>query len=232
MKIYVFNIKQIDNNIFKKLYKFTSIEKQSQILKYSFFEDAIRTMIGELLIRLYVVGKYRINNNSIKFSKGTFGKPYLKNVKDMEFNISHSGDWVVVAFGRSELGIDIEFMKQIDFGIASRFFSRYEKDFIISGNQDMQRHRFYQIWTLKESYLKAIGTGLSGGIKEISFCKPDGMFFLDGVHPKYNFSILDFVPEYKLALCSTTNCVPEILRIDLSEILYAFEAQCIKGSEM
>lgn len=79
------------------------------------------------------------------------------------FNLSHSRGLAVFAFAQSlELGIDIEYFREIvQFeDIAERYFSDRERAEILSANPADRPNRFFQCWTLKEAYLKAIGEGL------------------------------------------------------------------------
>ena len=59
------------------------------------------------------------------------------------------------------MGIDVEMIKPIDFKIAERFFSRDEYISLINQPEEIKLMYFYMIWTLKESYIKTEGKGLS-----------------------------------------------------------------------
>ena len=90
------------------------------------------------------------------------GKPYLSGYPHIHFNLSHSGCRALAVFARVETGCDIEQVQQADLALAQRFFTRKEYDFI-AGQQGSERQNeaFFRLWTLKESLLKAVGTGLS-----------------------------------------------------------------------
>lgn len=86
------------------------------------------------------------------------GKPFLKNLKkskNIDFNITHSGDWVACAIDSNDIGIDIEQIKDINVTDFEEILSPKEINYI-----DEKLERFYQIWTLKESYIKALGVGV------------------------------------------------------------------------
>jgi len=85
----------------------------------------------------------------------------LPEPNGIHFNISHSGNCVVCAVDEKAVGVDIEVIKPIDFNIAERFFSKAEYLTLINQPKEMQMKYFYMIWTLKESYIKADGRGLS-----------------------------------------------------------------------
>ena len=88
--------------------------------------------------------------------------------KEFKFNISHSGDYVVITYTTDKdvnaLGIDIERIrsKESDMMVAHRFFTKDEIDYISDGLECSDEDtRFYKIWTMKEAYIKMTGKGLS-----------------------------------------------------------------------
>lgn len=68
---------------------------------------------------------------------------------------------MVCAAGNEPVGIDVEIIKPVDFSIAKRFFSVDEYRNLTSKEKDRQLRYFYMLWTLKESYIKAVGKGFS-----------------------------------------------------------------------
>ena len=90
------------------------------------------------------------------------GRPFVPG-KPLDFNISHSGDFVAGAFTRiGRVGLDIERMRPDRdlVGIAQRFFAPEEAQDIKRGPLEV----FYRLWTAKEAALKMTGQGLSGGL--------------------------------------------------------------------
>lgn len=96
----------------------------------------------------------------VRFGKNEHQKPWLPENQDLHFNISHSGDWVVFLFSSSPCGIDIEKIKpDFDFeGMMPSVFHPREIDWI--NGQNERNRAFFKLWTIKESLLKAQGTGL------------------------------------------------------------------------
>lgn len=88
------------------------------------------------------------------------GKPYLKN-DNIYFNISHSKDLIAIIIDNKECGIDIEYIdyeRKID-KLIPRVLSPIEQ---LKFNKAVDKYEyFYKIWTIKEAYLKYIGTGIS-----------------------------------------------------------------------
>jgi 4'-phosphopantetheinyl transferase len=95
------------------------------------------------------------------------------------FNISHSGDWVVLAFGRErQVGVDIEQLNRATdvLAIAERYFTQEEIGLIRSA--DDQHATFFNLWARKEAYIKARGSAL---FRELtSFAVPQGDVEKDG----------------------------------------------------
>ncbi|MFE9275693.1 4'-phosphopantetheinyl transferase family protein [Paenibacillus glucanolyticus] len=132
------------------------LDKQERIRRFHHRDDAIRTLIADLLVRSIISSELGIENQDVKFDKNEYGKPYLRSHQHFNFNISHSGKWVVCATSSYPIGVDIEYIKPIDFDIARRFFSYDEYRQLDMCNREQRLSFFYDLWTLKESYIKAI----------------------------------------------------------------------------
>ena len=101
-----------------------------------------------------------------RFSTNSFGKPGIANgiANPVRFNLSHSGDYIVMAVtSDAKVGVDIEQIKlnARRLNIADNFFSEPEKIWIFEATDEAKIMRFYQLWTLKEAFMKALGVGLA-----------------------------------------------------------------------
>jgi len=126
------------------------------------------------------------------FEYGEKGKPSLiqqqRELTGLEFNISHSGDWLVIAVIKSswdesgslgstsmaeniELGVDIERYRTSTniYPILNHYFTQDESESLLALDEHDQRERFFDLWALKESYIKAKGLGLALSLKSFSF---------------------------------------------------------------
>ena len=118
----------------------------------------LRTILGHYL---------KMRPGQLRFRYSYYGKPYLAeedNREDLRFNLSHSGDLVLIAVTRGrDVGVNIERIRQdvLDEGIAERFFSQLEVATLRSLPADLQAGAFFNCWTRKEAYIKARGEGLS-----------------------------------------------------------------------
>lgn len=108
-----------------------------------------------------------------EFSEHHRGKPHItKPNTRLFFNLSHSIEWIVCAVARFPIiGIDIERCNR-DVAIerlAKRFFSPQEYRDLLNFSGEAQKNRFFDYWTLKESYIKARGEGISLGLEKFNF---------------------------------------------------------------
>ncbi len=89
----------------------------------------------------------------------------------MDFNISHSGDLVAVALAGARVGIDVEnfVAREVDVGSLHRYFAPRERASLLELPTQARRRRFFELWTLKESYLKARGVGLGLPLESFAF---------------------------------------------------------------
>lgn len=102
-----------------------------------------------------------------QFTVGAYGKPALAAPLPedaLQFNLTHTTGMVACAVGRNcEIGVDAESVeRRVELqGLAQRFFSPQEAEELARFPAAGRQQRFYQYWTLKESYIKARGAGLS-----------------------------------------------------------------------
>ncbi len=93
---------------------------------------------------------------------GEHGKPQLAEHPEWHFSLSHSGEWAVCALSDSPIGVDVEQCRAKDYmALAQRFFSPTEQEQLRQCQENECQALFFQLWTQKESLLKAVGVGLS-----------------------------------------------------------------------
>lgn len=206
MKIYAVKILDISEEKLDKLCFLIDSEKKCKIKKFINKKDKVRTLIGEILIRTIIVEELDISNKYIKFEKNQYGKPYLKEHQKFNFNISHSGEYVLCVIDNKLIGIDVEEVKHIEYEeIAKSFFSISEFDYIIKNDSKIRLSKFYEIWTLKESYIKCCGQGLTIPLKSFSIDidKYENIKVITDIeHNEYIFKRFDMELNYKIAVCS------------------------------
>lgn len=180
------DISPLSNSDYKVLYENASEERKIRAARYRSREDALLCVTADALLR------HALGWDDYTAEKSPSGKPFIKGRENFHFNLSHSGSWVAIAYGDTEVGIDVERHRTDakQSAIAKRFFTPEEQQYLAEDPQC----RFFEIWTAKESYLKYLGTGLNKDIK--------------------SFSVLSLPPElrlhhrllsggYHLTLCTT-----------------------------
>ena len=119
----------------------------------------------------------------LQFEYNAFGKPglALQLAPRLQFNISHSGEWILIALSIERgVGVDVERMRE-DMAtkeIAARFFSPNECRELAALPDDMECAAFFACWTRKEAYLKARGDGLSLALDQFDVA------FVPGAQPR------------------------------------------------
>lgn len=132
---------------------------------YRFYEDKMRYFAGKIAVKM-LLEKYA-GVDKIVLQKGKYGKLYWQappGQREITFNLSHSGEWVLVIFACQQVvGIDVQEMGEIPeyIEIAENFFTEEETAEI---QESGSPERFYQYWAAKEAYLKALGIGLNQGM--------------------------------------------------------------------
>lgn len=156
VETFILNTDPLDSKeLFEQLLEQVDDTRKEKILKLRTFTKQKQSLGAGLLIKKYVGDIHSLNKN---------GKP--KN-NDTEFNISHSGKYVVLTKGGTEpVGVDIELMQRGNKHIAPRFFT-LDECVQIDRSYDPDK-TFTQIWTLKEAFLKCIGSGVGKDLKRFT----------------------------------------------------------------
>ncbi len=125
------------------------------------------TANGRTLLKKAVLKEYGIDTSAMTIEFGDYGKPYFAERPDIHFSISHSGEYAAVVLSESEVGIDIQKVVEIKHGLVEKLCDEHEQRYV-SDSPDKDK-AFITLWTLKESYIKAIGMGMSFPMDKINF---------------------------------------------------------------
>nr|WP_067057733.1 4'-phosphopantetheinyl transferase superfamily protein [Mucilaginibacter sp. L294] len=151
----------------KQLEQFETLLTPEETLragKYKQQKDTYRFIVSRGAQR-FILGRY-LNTPpaQLQFTLGDNKKPYLvsNNGAILHYNLSHSGDWIVLAIAQLPVGADVEFVDPVfPFqDILEENFSKEEVDYIGTSPE-----RFFTLWTRKEAILKATGQGLGDHLK-------------------------------------------------------------------
>ncbi len=149
-----------------------SDDEQAKALRFHQQKDQQRFLISRIVLCKLIASYSNLVPDEIKFAEGLNKKPFAENVNlsDLHFNISHSGDIILIAISNSEIGVDVEKVDN-NFSyeeILPRNFSDEEIRFI------KKPEDFYLLWTRKEALLKATAKGLDDDLPLVPS--------LDGTH--------------------------------------------------
>ncbi|WP_424354849.1 4'-phosphopantetheinyl transferase family protein [Methanobacterium sp. MBAC-LM] len=209
MLLYYMDVSELDFNRIKSSVSKTRIKKSSR-----YFHKKDRNLsVGVEVLLNHALDKIGIINPI--FDTDEYGKPYLKNYSDIHFNLSHSEKYVACAVSDSPVGVDIEYVQDIDLSLAKYFFYGTEYEHILNNNN--QKKAFFELWVLKESYMKMTGLGFRLALDEFCIQISDQ---IELIHRKNtgNFGLWSVCGgDYMLGVCSQSRITEPVL-INLQDI--------------
>lgn len=184
--------------------------RYEKMMRYQREEDRLRSFASSLLLQKAAQGRRIFYNEA--------GKPLAEG---LSFNLSHSGDYAVLAEADSSVGVDIE--KMVPMGDWGReALTHQEYAWMLQGNDESeQQKRFYRLWTRKESLVKCEGQGFSLSPGEISTLPVDEAQLIAYAGKTYGLcshifggymlsaALLGLQPELRLFDCSWKDSVQE-----------------------
>lgn len=203
IQIYAVNISQSER-LYDSLYEKASLERRLRADRCHSRKSAMECLASEALLRYGLRTVYGIEQYSVEANP--YGKPRLAEFSDVHFNLSHSGPWVVLALGSSAVGIDVQTAREAgrEEAVAHRFFSQAEQQFVFQSEQDREK-RFLQIWTMKESFLKYLGTGLKKPLTSFCVCSMEDPCFFTNWLEDDCLCLCTQEPEYHLEIIPAEN---------------------------
>ena len=166
-KVYITDINNLKKWFsYEELYNKASSYRKQKVDKLKFEKDKFLSLGVDYLFRcaLKDIG-IEYSNAEIDFKSNN--KPIIKNYDGIFFNLSHSEEIAMCVISNNEVGCDVQKMSADFLDIADRFFCQSEIDLITCKETfEEKRDMFYRLWTLKESYMKALGLGFKLGLSE------------------------------------------------------------------
>lgn len=160
------------DTLYQRLYRRADPERKRRADRYLRREDGLRCLAAGELLRATVERVLGITEFAVVKDPG--GKPRIKGQERFHYNLSHSGNRVVIAWSDSPVGVDVQQMRMdpAKEDLARRFFTSGERAYIFDSPEGTAE-RFYRVWTGKESYLKYLGTGLTKSLSSFSILSPE-----------------------------------------------------------
>ncbi|MFP4846280.1 4'-phosphopantetheinyl transferase family protein [Winogradskyella sp. PE311] len=147
--------------------QFLSSEEIERSKRYYSPRDKNRFIICRTLLKFIIANQTGLEVKAIKIKKGANKKPYLVSLDSLNFNVSHSENFAIIAISDRAIGVDVEYInRNFDFSdILAHTFSDDERQKI--RNSENSKEAFYSLWTRKEAFVKATGKGISDNFSQI-----------------------------------------------------------------
>ncbi len=138
---------------------YVSALRRDRIARKRSSQDKLLSLTAGLLVSHEVSRRTGIPRDKIRYTHGTFGKPYLEG-NALQFSLSHTAGAVCAAFSGEEVGVDIERRdRRVSSRISERILSAAEKP-LVTSTEDLLR-----LWVQKEAFLKRLGTGIADDLR-------------------------------------------------------------------
>ena len=180
--------------------------RKERILSNKLIEDKKRLTAAGLLL------DYMCKEEAVSqpvFSKEKHGKLFLTNREDIKFNLSHSGKYAVCAYGRYEVGVDIQEKRVTNESMVARFLNQIEME-ELPDDLTQRISKVNRLWCIKESFIKLIGLGLLYNMRDcIVELEKGHIIDITGHYDIAYFKDFVIEPDYHLSICSMHADLPE-----------------------
>lgn len=207
----------LDDKTLNRAMCFLPFAIKEKIKSFYHKEDKVRSLLGYMMLKKIL--EYDQYSNAISFTK--YGKPFIRDQEYFHFNISHSRNWVVLAVSKEEVGVDVEYVKPVCLETMEGALTKKEYEKLKSLSNHEAIKYFYMIWTIKESYLKMIGKGLSLSPNRLQtnvYAKKPTIM-LDGKQQNVNIQTFQIESSYQISLCVREGGNIQIETLDAKKLL-------------
>jgi 4'-phosphopantetheinyl transferase len=164
-----------DPSLLSQYQELLTEKERIQWKRFYFEADQHRYLVTRALVKTTLSHYAPTPPKDWVFKENAYGRPYLEEHSWLRFNLSHAKGMIVCLVSRQrEVGVDVENLSRKSsnlIGIADRFFAPKEVMALHALPESEQMTRFFTYWTLKESYIKARGMGLSLPLEKFAFVK-------------------------------------------------------------
>lgn len=218
IKIYIADVRALaEEEAFSAGMELIPEDRRQRIGQYKDRADRLRSLGAGLLLEygLWLQGCSLVlsggGKSRVRLLSGRYGKPFLADLEGVHFNLSHAGDYAAVAFSDCQVGIDIERIRKAKERVARRFFCPEEYLYLKKCPVLKQDRVFTELWTKKESYIKAVGEGMHLPLADFSVLK-DGI----GENGEFLFRTFDRPQGYVLCVCGSRVAEAEVKVVDFA----------------
>lgn len=179
------------------------VTRREYVLAFKQRYSAIVELATSLLLDDIVNQQTKAINPFYDVKKDALGKPYIPQLPDLYFNISHSGDYIAIAYGNENVGVDLQQIVVYRPKVAEKCCTFDELKWMQQEDVD---YRFTFLWTIKESYAKYTGKGLAEDFKEIRIDFDDCC--IKDTEVKY---VSERLNDYIITVCAENLNNPQII---------------------
>lgn len=185
--------------------------------RFRFEKDRVRYGVSHAILRILLGGYLSMQPSSISFDQNEFGKPRLSQAliaSELSFSLSHTNGISILAVAVGlEIGVDIEEVRPVEYGIVQRYFSTQEQSSLATLTGADRLKGFYNCWTRKEAVLKAEGLGLNVKLDAFDVSlSPNAKAAVLGVRPSAGFTsnwhLVELRPALGFVGALATNSAP------------------------
>ena len=168
---------EIDGALEARLLSLLSTDEQQRYARFRYDRDRRLFLVAHALLRTTLSEFGCLQPEAWRFRTNEHGKPFLdpeEGDPPLRFNLTHAAGLAACVVCRgTEVGVDTEHLGRVtDPGLAGRFFAPSEQAQLVGLDGEDHRRAFFDIWTLKESYVKARGIGVSLPLRSFAFTLP------------------------------------------------------------
>lgn len=192
---------QVDHSITQSLLK----QRNKQV--------AITRLFTHLLLSFTLATEYGLDPKSMVMHHDNHVKPFFDDKSAPHFSLSHSGRIGVCALHNHPIGVDVEKKRSITDALAKRIMSRDEFSTYLASTEKAEY--FFKIWTLKESYLKFSGQGITRCLSDINFeleIKQDNCQNATLKGQPEKLSVIDHLEGYTFSACIECGELPTFIQ--------------------
>jgi|GEM_PF-3376925 len=145
-------------------------------LKDRLGEQALRLrIVSDMLLQYVLRHHYGLDDHGAAVGLTELDKPFLINRRDLYFNLTHSGKLSALCVSSTPCGVDAELRKKrsAEAKLVRRYFHTEEQAVYEALDEHRRTDYFFHIWTLKEAYLKAKGSGIRDSLSALCFVPSD-----------------------------------------------------------
>lgn len=187
-------------------------------------------LISRVLVKTVLADKLGISPHQVNIQLHPNGKPFVQGSKAVYFNLTHSAEVIILAVTEEgEIGVDIEQVDRefewmrVDSVLAPIEIEWIKENELTDSSSVFQR--FFQIWTLKEAYIKCTGEGMSRHLKKLNFhVLPEHIQFLDSTNDaqkteEYYFESYIYDSNFIFSICLQQSHNLERFNLDCFQLL-------------